>query len=84
MTRDEVLLQVLTELQAVHNRHHHVRDHDVGYTLTRQFQAALPVGSLQHVEARRQQRAQVAAHVGIVVHDQNVRQLVGVLLLQHA
>ena len=66
-------LQLAADLEAVHARHHHVEQHDVGHRFVRQRQRGRTVRRAAHpVTARRQIALQQFAVAGVVVDDQHV------------
>ena len=71
--RGRVRPQRAQQFEAVDPRHHHVGQDDVGLPLGHRPERLLAVGRGAHRPVGTEQPCQVAAHVGVVVHDEDVR-----------
>ena len=78
VTDGRILLQLTAELQTVHDRHHDVRDDQIGHYPTCQLQPALPVDRLAHLIHRGECRTEVSADVAVVINYEYFR-LVGLI-----
>ena len=70
-----ILPQRGQQCKAIHLRHHHVCQHQVGTLLFRLFERPFAVLCRNDFEASAQQAPQVLPHVGVVVHQQDHRLL---------
>ena len=64
----QVVPQLLHQFDAVLAGHHHVGDDNVGDKLQGFLQSVLSVGRFDHVEAFREDGAQEAAQLDVVLH----------------
>ena len=67
-----VLAQLGEHAETVEHGHHHVADDHVGLELSRHPERDFAVFGYRHFAVDRQQARQVAAHVGVVVDDENL------------
>ena len=83
MTGHLILLDLRTEGESVHHRHHHIADNQVGHTLLSQTQTILSIRSLDDIVLTGKEHTQIAADILIVVDDKNGGQFLHILLQQH-
>src|SRR5262249_25119307 len=59
------------QLKAIHPRHHDVRDDEIRSVLLDALERLYAVGSGFNLPALTQEPAEIAPHIGVVVHDQD-------------
>ena len=76
-----IRLQLFGKLQSVHNRHHHIADHQVGHLFYSYGQSLFTISSLKNNILILQKRTLILSDIGIIINNQNCR-AIGILAYQ--
>ena len=76
-----IRLQLFGKLQSVHNRHHHIANHQVGYLFYSYGQSLFTIGGLKNNILILQKRTLILTDIGIIINNQNCR-AIGILTYQ--
>ena len=81
MRGSRIRLQLFSKLQSVHNRHHHIANHQVRHLFQGDSQTLFTIGGLKNNILILQKSTLILTDIGIIINNQNCR-AIGILAYQ--